>query len=47
MLSTQASGAQVESFLFAIYNNSDRVNIRHPAPIGVAFRVADIMTELR
>jgi len=47
MLSTQASGAQVEPFLFAIYNDSNRVNIRHPATFGVAFGVADIMTKLR
>ncbi len=47
MLGAQASGAQVKSFWLAIYNKSSRVNIRHPATFGVAFGVADIMTELR
>ncbi len=47
MLSAQASGAQVKSFWLTIYNDSNRVNIRHPAPFGVAFRVAHIVTELR
>ena len=46
MLSTQAPGAQAELFLFAIYNERSRVNIRHPAAFGMAFRVAYIMTEL-
>ena len=47
MLSAQASGAQVKAFLLTVYNESDRVNIRHPAPFGVALRVAYIVTELR
>ena len=47
MLSAQASGAQVEPFLFALYNKGSRVNIWQPAPVGVALRVAYIMTELR
>ena len=46
MLSAQASGAQVKSFWLAIYSESNGVNIRHPATVGVAFRMADIMTEL-
>ena len=46
MLSTQASGAQVESFLLTIYNDSSRVNIRHPATIGAVFGVTNIVTEL-
>ena len=46
MLSTQASGAQVEPFLLAIYNDSSRVNIGHPATLGMAFGVAHIMTKL-
>jgi len=46
MLSTQASGAQVELFWLAIYNDSNRVNIRYPATIGTMFRVAHIVTEL-
>ncbi len=47
MLIAQASGAQVKSFWLAIYNDGSRVNIGHPATVGVAFRMADIMTELR
>jgi hypothetical protein len=46
VLSTQTSGAQVESFLLTIYNDSSRVNIRHPAAIGAVFGVANIVTEL-
>ena len=47
MLIAEASGAQVESFGLTIYNESDRVNIRRPATIGMVFRVAYTMTELR
>ncbi len=47
MLSAQASGAQVKSFWLTIYSESNGVNIGHPATVGVAFRVADTMTELR
>ena len=47
MLIAKASGAQVKSFWLVIYNDSNGVNIRHPATVGVAFRMADIMTELR
>ena len=47
MLSAQAPGAQVESFGLAIYNDSNRVNVGHPATIGMALGVAHIMTELR
>ncbi len=48
MLGAQASGAQVEPFLrLAINRNSGRVNIGQPEAVGVAFRMADIMTELR
>ena len=47
MLSAQASGAQVKSFWLTIYNDSDRVNIRQPAPFGMALGVAHTMTELR
>jgi len=46
MLSTQAPGAQVELFFFAIYNDGGWMNIRHPATISMAFGVAYIMTEL-
>jgi len=47
VLIAEASGAQVESFGLTIYNESDRVNIGHPATIGMAFRVAYVMPELR
>ena len=47
MLTAQASGAQVKSFLLTIYNDSNRVNIRQPAPFGVAFRMTHSVTELR
>ncbi len=47
MLSAQASGAQVKSFWLTIYNDSNWVNIRQPAPVSSAFRVAHIVTELR
>ena len=47
MLGAQAPGTQVKSFWLAIYNNSNRVNIGHPAALGVAFRVAHTVTELR
>jgi len=47
VLIAQASGAQVKSFWMAIYNDGSWVNIGHPATVGVAFRMADIMTELR
>ena len=46
MLVAQASGAQVESFCFAIYSEGNRMDIRHPAPIGVAFGVANVVTKL-
>ena len=47
MLSAQASGAQVESFLLTVYNDSNRVNIRQPATVSSVLRVAHIVTELR
>jgi len=46
VLRAQASGAEVEPFLFAIYGNSNRVNIGHPATVGVALGVTHIMTKL-
>ncbi len=46
MLGSQASGAEVESFWLPVYIYRNRVNVRHPAALGVAFGVADIMTEL-
>jgi len=47
VLGAEASGAQVEPFGLTIYNNSDWVNIGHPATVGAVFRMAYIMTELR
>ncbi len=46
VLIAEASGAQVESFRLTIYDDSNRVNIGHPATIGAVFGVAHIMTEL-
>jgi len=46
MLCAQASGAEVETFSFAIYNNRNRVNIRYPASLGVTLGVTNIMTKL-
>ena len=45
MLGAQASGTQVEAYLFALFYQGSRMDIRHPAPFGVPFRVADIMAE--
>jgi hypothetical protein len=47
MLVAQASGAQVKPFWFAIDNNSNRMNVGHPAAVGVAFGMANIMSILR
>ncbi len=46
MLSAQASSAQVKSFWLTIYGDSSSVDIRQPAPVGVAFRMAHIVAEL-
>jgi hypothetical protein len=47
MLTAQASGAQVEPFRLTIDGDSNRMNIGHPLTVGVPFRVAYVMTELR
>ena len=47
MLATQTSGAQVEFLGLTIYDQGNRVDIRHPPTIGASLGVADIMTELR
>ena len=47
MLGAQASGTQVKAFWLAIYHDGGRVNVGRPAAVGMAFGVADIMTELR
>ena len=46
VLSAQASSAQVKSFWLTIYSDSNSVDIRQPAPIGAAFRMAHIVAEL-
>jgi hypothetical protein len=47
ILGTQAPGAQVKSLYLAIDKDAGGVDIGRPAPVGMAFGVADIMTELR
>ena len=47
MLTAQASGAQVKSFGSTIYNDSNWVNVRHPATVSSSFGMAYIVTELR
>jgi hypothetical protein len=47
MLIAQASGAQVQPFWLTLYGNGDWMNIGHPLTIGMPFRVAYIVTELR
>ncbi len=47
MLAAQASGAQIQSLLLAIYGDNCRVNVRHPAAVGMALGMADIMAKLR
>jgi hypothetical protein len=46
MLRAQAPGTEVQPFGLAIDNYSGGMNIGHPAAVGVAFGMADIMTEL-
>jgi len=45
VLRAQASGTQVEAYLFALFYQGSRMDIRHPAPFGMPFRMADIMAE--
>jgi len=47
MLVTEAPGAQVKPFRLSVYNDGGGMNVGYPAPISVAFGMADIMTELR
>jgi hypothetical protein len=47
ILGTQASGAQVKVFLLPVDKNGGGMNIGSPAPVGMAFGVAYVMTELR
>ena len=45
MLAAQASGTQVKVFGLAVYGDSGRVDIGHPAAVGVPFGVADVMAK--
>jgi len=47
VLCPQAPGAQVKVLHLAINEDGGGVNISCPAPVSMAFGVADIMTELR
>ena len=47
MLGAQASGAQVEAFWLAIYDDGSWMNIGQPAAVSMALGMADVMTELR
>jgi hypothetical protein len=47
MLVAQAPGAQVKPFWLTIYDDGSWVDIRHPAAVGVALGVTDVMTKLR
>jgi hypothetical protein len=46
MLAAQASGAQIEPFWLTVYQNGSRMNIRHPAAVGMPLGMTYIMTEL-
>ena len=47
MLGAQASGTKVESLELSVYNDSNRVNIRQPPSISMAFGVTYIMAKLK
>ena len=47
ILGTQAPGAQVKVFRLPADKNSGGMYVGRPAPVGMAFGMADIMTELR
>jgi len=47
MLGAQAPGTKVKTFRLSVYNDGGGVDVGYPAAVGVAFGVADIMTELR
>jgi len=47
VLGAQAPGAQVKPFWLSIDSDGGGVNVRHPAAVGMAFGMTDIMTELR
>ncbi len=45
MLCAQTPGAEIEMPGLAIHDDSGRVDIGHPAPLGMALGVADIRTK--
>jgi hypothetical protein len=47
VLGAQAPGAHVKVLHLAIDEDAGGVDISYPTPIGMAFGMADIMTELR
>jgi hypothetical protein len=47
MLSTQASGAEVETLRLTIHHDGNRVNIGSPAPVGTSLGMTHIMTKQR
>jgi hypothetical protein len=47
VLSTQAPGTQVEAFCLTVYGYFGGMDVGPPHPVGVAFGMADVMTELR
>ena len=47
ILGAEAPGAQVKVLRPAIDKNAGGMDISYPAPVGMAFGVADIMTILR
>ncbi len=46
MLCAETTGADIKPFGLAINKQSSRVDIGHPAAIGVVLRMADIIAEL-
>jgi hypothetical protein len=46
MLITQALGTQIELLWFTIEDDSSSLDIRHPAPSGMLFRVAYPVAEV-
>jgi hypothetical protein len=47
ILGAEAPGAQVKVLRLAIDEDGGGMDVSYPAPIGMAFGVADVLTELR
>ena len=47
MLTAQTPSAKVKPFRLTVDNYGGGMDIGHPAPVGVALGVTDIMAELR